>query len=218
MNAQMGTGNGTRRLSGRISNAVAESFFATVNVELLHRQDWATRAAARLAIFEYVEGWYIGRRRHYTLGYATPAAYEALAKGRRSPNLYLSEKLKHDHCARGAGHVPRGQPGDADGRRVGGLVQDDDVADVFPIHGQPAEGPTRLALATILQFMEGLTDRQAAEAVQTRIDWNYRLCLELTDQGVHHTVLSAFCSRLLSIRLNFACSRPSSRWPAPAAG
>ena len=60
-------------------NAVAEAFFATLKVELLHRRAWATRTAARLAIFEYVEVWYNRQRRHSTLGYATPAEYEALA-------------------------------------------------------------------------------------------------------------------------------------------
>lgn len=59
-------------------NAVAESFFATLKVELLHRQIWPTRADARLAIFEYVAVWYNRQRRHSTLGYATPAEYEAL--------------------------------------------------------------------------------------------------------------------------------------------
>ena len=63
-------------------NAVAESFFATLKVELLHRQVWPTRAAARLAIFEYVEVWYNRQRRHSTLAYATPAEYEALAQER----------------------------------------------------------------------------------------------------------------------------------------
>ena len=61
-------------------NAVAESFFATLKVELLHRQVWPTRAAARLAIFEFIEVWYNRRRRHSTLGYATPTDYEALAR------------------------------------------------------------------------------------------------------------------------------------------
>ena len=61
-------------------NAVAEAFFATLKVELMHRQAWARRAAARLAIFEYVEVWYNRRRRHSTLSYATPAEYEALAR------------------------------------------------------------------------------------------------------------------------------------------
>ncbi|MGR6319024.1 IS3 family transposase [Micromonospora soli] len=58
-------------------NAVAESFFATIKTELLHRQAWPTREAARQAIFEYVEGWYNTRRRHSSLGYLSPATYEA---------------------------------------------------------------------------------------------------------------------------------------------
>ena len=78
------------------------------------------------------------------------------------------------------------------------VVEDRDFADLFPTRGQPAEAPVRLALATLLQFMEGLTDRQAADAVRTRIDWKYLLCLELTDVGFDHTVLSAFRTRLLA--------------------
>jgi len=61
-------------------NAVVESFFATLKVELIDRQSWPTRVAARLAIFEYIEGWYNRRRRHSTLAYLTPADYEALAR------------------------------------------------------------------------------------------------------------------------------------------
>ncbi len=59
-------------------NAVAESFFATLKVELLHRQPWPTRAAARLAIFEFVEVWYNRRRRHSTLGYRSPLEHEEM--------------------------------------------------------------------------------------------------------------------------------------------
>jgi transposase InsO family protein len=58
-------------------NAVAESFFATLKTELLHRQPWPTHHAARRAIFDYIEGWYNTRRRHSSLGYQSPAAYEA---------------------------------------------------------------------------------------------------------------------------------------------
>ncbi|MFD1046068.1 integrase core domain-containing protein [Kibdelosporangium lantanae] len=58
-------------------NAVAESFFATIKTELLDRQSWPTKALAHKAIFEYVEGWYNTRRRHSSLGYLSPAAYEA---------------------------------------------------------------------------------------------------------------------------------------------
>ena len=57
-------------------NAVAESFFATVELELIARHRWATRAAARQALFGYIETWYNRQRRHSTLGYRSPATYE----------------------------------------------------------------------------------------------------------------------------------------------
>ncbi len=57
-------------------NAVAESFFATLKVELLYRQDWPTHASARSAIFSYIETWYNFRRRHSTLAYLSPVAFE----------------------------------------------------------------------------------------------------------------------------------------------
>jgi putative transposase len=58
-------------------NAVAESFFSTLEFELLMRNDWHTREDARRAIFRYIEIWYNRRRRHSTLGYISPAEYEA---------------------------------------------------------------------------------------------------------------------------------------------
>jgi transposase len=78
------------------------------------------------------------------------------------------------------------------------IYADELFAALFPIRGQPAESPWRLALVTVFQFAEGLTDRQAAEAVRSRIDWKYALSLELTDPGFDHTVLSEFRGRLLS--------------------
>lgn len=57
-------------------NAMAESFVATIKKELIHRQTWPTRAAARSAIFEYIECFYNPRRRHSALGYLSPCAYE----------------------------------------------------------------------------------------------------------------------------------------------
>jgi transposase len=78
------------------------------------------------------------------------------------------------------------------------LFHDFDFAELFPPQGQPALAPTRLALVTLLQFMEGLTDRQAADAVRTRLDWKSLLCLELTDRGFDHSVLSEVRSRLLA--------------------
>ena len=58
-------------------NAVAESFFATIKRELIETRAWPTRAGLRSAIFEYIEGWYNTRRLHSTLGYISPAQYEA---------------------------------------------------------------------------------------------------------------------------------------------
>lgn len=57
-------------------NAVAESFFSTLEFELLMKHDWPTRDAARRAIFRYIETWYNPRRRHSTLGYLSPTEYE----------------------------------------------------------------------------------------------------------------------------------------------
>jgi putative transposase len=57
-------------------NAVAESFFATLEWELIQRSDWQTRAEARRALFEYIECWYNRQRRHSSLGYRTPLEYE----------------------------------------------------------------------------------------------------------------------------------------------
>jgi transposase InsO family protein len=59
-----------------LDNAVAERFFATLKAELVDVQIWPTRAAARLAIFEWIEVWYNRQRRHSTLGYLTPVAHE----------------------------------------------------------------------------------------------------------------------------------------------
>jgi transposase len=82
--------------------------------------------------------------------------------------------------------------------RLGTVYHDYQFADLFPRRGQPALAPARLALATVLQFVEGLSDRQAADAVRGRIDWKYALALELADPGFDHTVLSEFRSRLVA--------------------
>jgi transposase len=80
---------------------------------------------------------------------------------------------------------------------LGALYTDEGFADLFPTHGQPAFAPWRLALVTVFQFMEHLTDRQAAEAVRDRLAWKYALSLELTNGGFDHTVLSEFRARLV---------------------
>lgn len=81
---------------------------------------------------------------------------------------------------------------------LGTLYRDDRFAELFPKWGQPAASPARIAMASVLQYVEGLSDRQAADAVRGRIDWKYALGLELTDPGFDHTVLSEFRSRLVN--------------------
>lgn len=80
---------------------------------------------------------------------------------------------------------------------LGSIYTDDVFADLYPQDGQPAIRPWRLALVTVMQFAENLSDRQAAEAVRARIDWKYALSLELTDPGFDFSVLSEFRTRLL---------------------
>src|SRR3954470_23441068 len=81
-------------------------------------------------------------------------------------------------------------------------VYDDRMfASLYPVRGQPAHSPWRLALVTVLQFTEGLSDRQAADAVRGRIDWKYALGLELTDPGFDFSVLCEFRARLIAGRL-----------------
>ena len=80
---------------------------------------------------------------------------------------------------------------------LSGICQDADFADLFPTRGQAAAASWRLAVVTVLQFLEGLSDRQAADAVRGRIDWKYALALELTDPGFDASVLSEFRTRLL---------------------
>ena len=80
---------------------------------------------------------------------------------------------------------------------LGTIYQDQSFAHLFPHNGRPAEAPWRLALITVLQFVEELPDRQAADAVRGRIDWKYLLGLPLDDSGFDFTVLSDFRARLV---------------------
>ncbi len=80
---------------------------------------------------------------------------------------------------------------------LGTLYPDRDFSQLFPVEcGQSAISPGKLALITIMQFAEGLTDRQTAEAVRGRIDWKYALGLNLTDPGFDWSVLCEFRNRL----------------------
>ncbi|MCX4482387.1 IS1182 family transposase [Streptomyces anulatus] len=93
--------------------------------------------------------------------------------------------------------LPQGSPAIRVRDALGELFRDEDFADLFPQRGRPALSPAVLALVSILQFAEGLSDRQAALAVRARIDWKYALGLELEDPGFDHSVLSEFRDRLV---------------------
>ena len=80
----------------------------------------------------------------------------------------------------------------------GVIYTDEQFGDLYPQRGQPAESPWRLALVTVMQYAENLTDRQAADAVRGRIDWKYALGLELDDAGFDFSVLSKFRKRLVT--------------------
>jgi transposase len=82
--------------------------------------------------------------------------------------------------------------------QLGTIFTDEEFADLYPSRGRPVEAPWRLALVTVWQFVENLSDRQAADAVRGRIDWKYALGLELTDPGFDHSVLSEFRTRLIA--------------------
>ena len=80
--------------------------------------------------------------------------------------------------------------------KLGIIYQDEDFADLYSSQGQPGISAGQLALVSIMQFLEDLTDRQAADAVRSRIDWKYALGLELEDSGFERSVLSEFRNRL----------------------
>jgi transposase len=81
---------------------------------------------------------------------------------------------------------------------LGEVFADGAFIDAFGIRGKPGISPGQLAMVTVLQFAENLTDRQAADAVRGRIDWKYCLGLALTDPGFDFSVLSQFRTRLVT--------------------
>src|SRR5262245_3975047 len=91
---------------------------------------------------------------------------------------------------------PKGNPYLRLRDELGPVFRDADFAALYPGRGQPALPPWKLALVTVLQFAEDLSDRQAADAVRGRIDWKYALGLELDDPGFHFSALSEFRARL----------------------
>lgn len=74
--AEAGIAASVGSVGSAYDNALAESFFASLETELIDRSDWPTRGAAKLAVFEYIEAFYNRRRRHSALGYLSPDEFE----------------------------------------------------------------------------------------------------------------------------------------------
>jgi transposase len=92
---------------------------------------------------------------------------------------------------------PKGAPWMTLRDELGTIYENEDFAALFATEGRPAEAPWRLALVTCFQFAEGLSDRQATDAVRRCIDWKYALSLPLDDEGFDDSVLSEFRTRLV---------------------
>lgn len=125
-----------------------------------------------------------------------------IVKNEREPAMSLQLRsigvVPEQTCRVARAAFPKGNPYIVLRNQLGSIFVNEDFADLYAIHGQPAWVPWRLALITLLQFKENLSDRQAADAVRGRIDWKYALSLELTDAGFDFSVLSEFRIRLLS--------------------
>ena len=91
---------------------------------------------------------------------------------------------------------PKGNPAMLIRDRLDVLFEDEEFSGLFPADGRPGLSPGQLALVSVLQFAENLSDRAAAQAVRTRIDWKYALGLELDDPGFDFSVLCEFRARL----------------------
>jgi transposase len=85
--------------------------------------------------------------------------------------------------------------------QLGSWYDDEPFAAAYGVRGKPGISPAQLAMVTVLQFTENLTDRQAADAVRGRLDWKYCLGLALEDEGFDFSVLSEFRARLVAGRL-----------------
>jgi hypothetical protein len=81
--------------------------------------------------------------------------------------------------------------------RLDGLWDEEDFAGWYPLDGRPGIWRAQLATVSVLQFLLGLSGRDAAEAGRGRIDFKYALGIELDDPGFHHSVLGDFRDRLL---------------------
>ena len=89
-------------------NAMAESFFASLECELIDRKSWPTKTEARLALFTWIEGWYNPRRRHSALNYLSPMNFEMTPS--RLITTAQTTRVAHRRRLRGSRHAAGGQP------------------------------------------------------------------------------------------------------------
>jgi transposase len=86
-------------------------------------------------------------------------------------------------------------------RLIGGQLfekwEEEGFVDLYSYEGKPGYSPVILAFVSVFQFMEGLADQQAAQALRMRLDWKYALHLPLEDEGFDFSVLSEFRDRLI---------------------
>jgi len=99
--------------------------------------------------------------------------------------------------------------------RPDAVFKDQEFADLFPKDGRPGLSPGQLALVPVPQFTENLSDRAAANAVRTRVDWKYALGLELDDPGFDHSVLCEFRAPTRPAPLAFTQRRQPRNPPDP---
>ena len=94
---------------------------------------------------------------------------------------------------------PKGNLSVALRAEFGTLYDDQLFADLYPPQGRPVKvAPWRIALVVVMQYIEGFTDRQAADAVRRCMDWKYALSLDLSDPGIDFTLLHDFRWRVLT--------------------
>ena len=82
--------------------------------------------------------------------------------------------------------------------RLGTCFNDEQFKGMYARVGQPGYSPWRLALVSIIQYMEDLSDRQVSEELPVRVDWKYLLGLEVEEPGFHYSILSEFRGRVIA--------------------
>ena len=130
-------------------NAVCETFHASIKKEKIYRQSWPTRAEARTAIFEYIEGWYNPRRRHSTLGYLSPVEFER--QHTELAQFALEASISDDRSVMSTS--PRALDGAysasrLDGRRRFRCPRPDSPQNALVVPSDPAQAATRAGQET----------------------------------------------------------------------